>query len=47
MSSTHNEIVRESFTAQATAFAANPWVSDDNASRAWFPLRGLPARNVF
>jgi ubiquinone/menaquinone biosynthesis C-methylase UbiE len=29
MSSTHNEIVRESFTAQATAFAANPWVSDE------------------
>jgi ubiquinone/menaquinone biosynthesis C-methylase UbiE len=29
MSSAHNEIVRESFTAQATAFAANPWVSDE------------------
>jgi 2-polyprenyl-3-methyl-5-hydroxy-6-metoxy-1,4-benzoquinol methylase len=29
MSSTHNEIVRESFTTQATAFAANPWVSDE------------------
>src|ERR1700738_4777945 len=29
MPSTHNEIVRESFTTQATAFAANPWVSDE------------------
>jgi len=29
MSSTHNEVVRESFTTQATAFAANPWVSDE------------------
>src|SRR6202166_963160 len=29
MSSTHNEIVRESFTTQATAFASNPWVSDE------------------
>src|SRR6202171_1315964 len=29
MSSTHNEVVRESVTAQATAFAANPWVSDE------------------
>jgi 2-polyprenyl-3-methyl-5-hydroxy-6-metoxy-1,4-benzoquinol methylase len=29
MCSTHNEIVRESFTTQATAFAANPWVSDE------------------
>jgi len=29
MSSTHNEIVRESFTTQATAFAANPGVSDE------------------
>jgi 2-polyprenyl-3-methyl-5-hydroxy-6-metoxy-1,4-benzoquinol methylase len=29
MSSTHNEVVRESFTAQATAFAANPWVTDE------------------
>src|SRR6202795_4423563 len=28
-SPTHNEIVRESFTTQATAFAANPWVSDE------------------
>jgi len=26
---THNEIVRESFTTQATAFAANPWVTDE------------------
>src|ERR1700732_539327 len=29
MCSTHNEIVRESFTTQATAFASNPWVSDE------------------
>jgi ubiquinone/menaquinone biosynthesis C-methylase UbiE len=29
MSSTHNEIVRDSFTAQAAAFAANPWVTDE------------------
>lgn len=27
--STHNEIVRESFTMQATAFASNPWVTDE------------------
>jgi 2-polyprenyl-3-methyl-5-hydroxy-6-metoxy-1,4-benzoquinol methylase len=29
MSSTHNEVVRKSFTTQAAAFAANPWVSDE------------------
>jgi len=29
MSSAHNEIVRESFTTQAMAFAANPWVTDE------------------
>jgi 2-polyprenyl-3-methyl-5-hydroxy-6-metoxy-1,4-benzoquinol methylase len=29
VSFSHNEIVRESFTTQATAFAANPWVSDE------------------
>ena len=29
MCSPHNEIVRESFTTQAAAFAANPWVSDE------------------
>ncbi len=27
--SSHNEIVRESFTAQARAFASNPWVTDE------------------
>jgi 2-polyprenyl-3-methyl-5-hydroxy-6-metoxy-1,4-benzoquinol methylase len=27
--STHNQIVCESFTTQATAFAANPWVADE------------------
>jgi 2-polyprenyl-3-methyl-5-hydroxy-6-metoxy-1,4-benzoquinol methylase len=26
---THNEVVRESFTTQAAAFAANPWVTDE------------------
>ena len=25
----HNDIIREAFTAQATAFAANPWISDE------------------
>jgi SAM-dependent methyltransferase len=25
----HNRVVRESFTTQASAFAANPWVSDE------------------
>jgi len=29
----HNEIVRESFTAQAKAFAANPWVTDKQRIR--------------
>src|ERR1700730_6870915 len=29
MPSTHNEVVRESFTTQATAFASNPWVTDE------------------
>jgi ubiquinone/menaquinone biosynthesis C-methylase UbiE len=29
MSSTHNEVVRKSFTTQAAAFAANPWVSEE------------------
>ncbi len=27
--SSHNEVVRESFTTQAKAFAANPWVTDE------------------
>lgn len=27
--SSHNEVVRESFTVQAQAFAANPWVTDE------------------
>ncbi len=27
--SKHNEIVRESFTTQAAAFASNPWISDE------------------
>ncbi|HEY2352689.1 MAG TPA: methyltransferase domain-containing protein [Candidatus Acidoferrum sp.] len=27
--SRHNELVRESFTTQAEAFASNPWVSDE------------------
>src|SRR5215470_2000902 len=25
----HNDIIREAFTAQATAFAANPWITDE------------------
>ena len=29
MTTTHNEVVRESFTTQAQAFAANPWVTDE------------------
>ena len=31
--SSHNEVVRESFTTQATAFAANPWVTDEERIR--------------
>jgi len=29
----HNDVVRESFTTQATAFAANPWVTDEERIR--------------
>ena len=29
----HNEVVRESFTTQAEAFAANPWVTDEERIR--------------
>jgi len=29
----HNEIVRESFTVQAKAFATNPWVTDEERTR--------------
>src|SRR5208282_18187 len=29
----HNDIVRESFTTQAVAFAANPWVTDEERIR--------------
>ena len=29
----HNEVVRESFTAQAKAFASNPWVTDEERIR--------------
>ncbi len=31
--SSHNEIVRESFTIQAEAFASNPWVTDERRMR--------------
>ncbi len=31
--SSHNEVVRESFSAQAEAFAANPWVTDEERIR--------------
>jgi 2-polyprenyl-3-methyl-5-hydroxy-6-metoxy-1,4-benzoquinol methylase len=41
MSFTHNEIVRESFTAQATAFAANPWVSDEQRIARLVSAAGL------
>src|ERR1700676_136452 len=26
----HNDVIRESFTTQAQAFAANPWVTDED-----------------
>ena len=29
----HNDVIRESFTAQAEAFAANPWVTDEERIR--------------
>jgi len=29
----HNDVVRESFTTQAAAFAANPWVTDEERIR--------------
>jgi ubiquinone/menaquinone biosynthesis C-methylase UbiE len=29
----HNDIIRESFTTQAKAFAANPWVTDEDRIR--------------
>jgi len=29
----HNDVIRESFTAQAQAFAANPWVTDEERIR--------------
>ncbi len=31
--SNHNEVVRESFTVQAEAFAGNPWVTDEERIR--------------
>jgi SAM-dependent methyltransferase len=31
--SSHNEVVRESFTVQARAFATNPWVTDEERIR--------------
>jgi ubiquinone/menaquinone biosynthesis C-methylase UbiE len=31
--SSHNEVVRESFTTQAKAFASNPWVTDEERIR--------------
>ena len=31
--SNHNEVVRESFTVQAKAFAGNPWVTDEERIR--------------
>src|SRR5579864_6247985 len=29
----HNDVIRESFTTQARAFAANPWVTDEERIR--------------
>ena len=29
----HIEVIRESFTIQATAFAVNPWVTDEERIR--------------
>ena len=29
----HNEVVRESFTTQAKAFASNPWVTNEERIR--------------
>lgn len=29
----HNDVIRESFTTQAQAFAANPWVTDEERIR--------------
>src|SRR5208282_409767 len=29
----HNDVIRESFTTQAKAFAANPWVTDEERIR--------------
>src|SRR5271165_1997602 len=29
----HNDVIRESFTTQAVAFASNPWVTDEERIR--------------
>ena len=39
--SAHNEIVRESFTAQARAFASNPWVTDEQRLQRLAAAAGL------
>lgn len=33
MTQQHNDLIRESFTTQAAAFAANPWVTDEERIR--------------
>jgi len=37
----HNDVIRESFTAQAQAFAANPWVTDEERIRRLVAAAGL------
>jgi 2-polyprenyl-3-methyl-5-hydroxy-6-metoxy-1,4-benzoquinol methylase len=39
--SIHNEIVRESFTMQALAFASNPWVTDEQRVKRLVSAAGL------
>ena len=39
--SSHNEVVRESFTTQAKAFASNPWVTDEERIRRLVAAAGL------
>lgn len=40
----HNDVVRESFTVQAVAFAANPWVSDEERIRRLVSAARLTGR---
>ncbi len=36
----HNDVVRQSFTTQAKAFASNPWVRTKNEFAGWWRPRG-------